>query len=561
MALLKIAGGKVYDPANGIDGVVRDIWIQDGAVIAAPTDPAVRPTKTVDAAGDIVFPGGIDMHSHFAGPKVTVARKLRPEEKREAEALPRGRHRRAGDRATVPNTFATGYLYAGMGCTTAVDAAVPALFARHAHEEMQDVPAIDKGFLVLAGNNHYVLDRIREGACDRLDQYVAWLVGAAKGLGVKVVNPGGIEEWKERGRRTLVDIDAEVDGFHVTPRRIVGELAASLDRLGMPHPVHVHCNNLGAPGNAATTLATMDALDGRRGHLAHVQFHSYGGDPGDEAGFRSAVPRLAERLKANPRLSFDVGHVSFGKTTSLTGDGPLGYYLHKVTGAKWYSSDTEMETGCGIVPIEYRANSLIHSVQWAIGLEWYLLFDDPWRMALSTDHPNGGTFLKYPETIRLLMDREHRKEAIARAHPKLAERCTLPDLDREYSLYEIAIITRAAPARLLGLPHKGHLGPGADGDVAIHRPGADPAAMFALPRYVLKRGEIVVDDGEYRGAAPGETIYCEPAVDPAAVPEIRAWFESCYTVSFRNYGVDLASLPVRRAIACGGNVRAGAAPE
>ncbi len=61
----------------------------------------------------------------------------------------------------------------------------------------------------------------------------------------------------------------------------------------------------------------------------------------------------------------------------------------KVTGRKWFSGDTEMETGCGIVPIEYKDKSLVHSVQWAAGLEWYLLVDDPWRIAMSTDHPNG----------------------------------------------------------------------------------------------------------------------------------------------------------------------------
>ena len=37
------------------------------------------------------------------------------------------------------------------------------------------------------------------------------------------------------------------------------------------------CNNLGMPGNWTTTLATMEALEGRRGHMTHIQFHSYGG--------------------------------------------------------------------------------------------------------------------------------------------------------------------------------------------------------------------------------------------------------------------------------------------
>ena len=52
-------------------------------------------------------------------------------------------------------------------------------------------------------------------------------------------------------------------------------------------------------------------------------------------------------------------------------------------------------------------------------------------------------------------------------------RSGLGDLSREYTLDEIAIITRAAPARMLGLRHKGHLGPGADGDVTIYAPDDD----------------------------------------------------------------------------------------
>src|SRR5690606_26102410 len=122
----------------------------------------------------------------------------------------------------------------------------------------------------------------------------------------------------------------------------------------LPHPVHLHCNNLGMPGNWRTTLDTMQALDGARGHLTHIQFHSYGGDPNDLGSLRSQVPELIEYIHAHPNRTVDVGQVMFGQTTSMTGDGPLGYYLHKVFGRKWISSDTEMEAGCGIVPVEYR---------------------------------------------------------------------------------------------------------------------------------------------------------------------------------------------------------------
>src|SRR5204863_1962780 len=121
-----------------------------------------------------------------------------------------------------------------------------------------------------------------------------------------------------------------------------------------------------------------------------------------------------------------------------------------------------------------------------------------WRIAMSTDHPNGGSFLAYPQIVELLMDRNARQEILKRVHPRVLKRSTLKDLDREYSLYEIAIITRASPARILGLTHKGHLGVGADGDVTIYTPSADRKAMFELPRYVLKAGEVIVEQGEIR---------------------------------------------------------------
>src|SRR5207248_3173589 len=81
----KIAGGTVYDPANGIDGQVRDLWIAGGKIVEPPTDPEIRPTRILDATGLIVMPGGVDMHCHIVGPKVNTARKMCPEQKRRGE--------------------------------------------------------------------------------------------------------------------------------------------------------------------------------------------------------------------------------------------------------------------------------------------------------------------------------------------------------------------------------------------------------------------------------------------------------------------------------------------
>jgi formylmethanofuran dehydrogenase subunit A len=535
--LLKIAGGTVHDPLNGVDGAVADVFIQDGKVVAPPADPDARPDRVLDATGLVVMPGGIDVHCHIAGPKVNLARKMRPEDRRNAPPIRRTALTRSGTTGSVPSTFATGYLYAGMGYTTAFDAAIPPLGARHAHEEFHDTPVLDKGFFVLLGNNHYVLEQIARGEPERLRHFVAWLLGAAKAYAVKLVNPGGVEQWK-RGHDNVHSLDEPVERYGVTARQIVTALAQTAMDLGLPHPVHVHCNNLGLPGNWLTTLGTMQALEGRRAHLTHVQFHSYGGDADDQGKLCSKVTELADFVNEHPNVTVDVGQVLFGETTSMTGDGPLGYFLHKVTGRKWTTADTELEAGCGIVPITYKEKSFVHALQWAIGLEWYLLVKDPWRIAMSTDHPNGGSFLAYPEIVQLLMDRTYRQEVLKRVHPRVLRRSVLKDLDREYTLQEIAIITRASPAKILGLPHKGHLGVGADGDVTVYTPGPDKKAMFELPRYVIKAGRVVVEKGEMREDLYGPTLCVTPGYDEGALADVKKWFESFYSVQFANYPVD-----------------------
>ena len=545
--MLKIVNGKVYDPAHGVDGQIKVIAVKEGRIV--PESELDATARTIDARGMIVLPGAVDIHSHIAGPKVNSARKMRPEDHRRAEPVKRTAVTRSGVMGSNPSTFATGYTYARLGYTTVFDAAVPPLGARHAHEELHDTPLIDKGFFVLMGNNEFILRCVRAGEAEKTRHFAAWLLGAAKGYAIKLVNPGGVEAWKAGGRN-VSSIDEVVPGFGVTPRQVISELAQAAMDLGLPHPVHIHANNLGLAGNWETTLQTMKALEGRRAHLAHIQFHSYGGEPGGRLSSR--VAELVEYVNGHDSISVDVGQVVFGETTSLTGDGPLGYYLHGVTGRKWFNADVEMEAGCGIVPIRYRGRSHVHTTQWAIGLEWLLLMNDPWRIALSTDHPNGGSFTAYPYVIRLLMDREFRREAIRGVNPKAIASTQLPELDREYSLNEIAIITRAAPARLLGMKRKGHLGPGADADITIYDLDADWEKTFATPKIVIKAGHVIVEDGEIRRDMQGRTLYVEPEYDRSIEPEIRKWFADFYTIEFENYAVDMDYLPHAERVAVSG---------
>ena len=184
----------------------------------------------------------------------------------------------------------------------------------------------------------------------------------------------------------------------VTPAKIIASLAQIVDQLGLPHPLHLHCNNLGAPGNVATTLETMKVLEGPRAHMAHLQFHAYGGD--DWHTMRSEAATLAEYFNAHPNLTADAGAILFGNAVTITADGPWQHLLYQLTGRKWGNLDVENETGCGIVPYTYKGSNLVNAVQWAVGLELLVAHQRPVAdfpdhrssqrrlfLAVSGDHP------------------------------------------------------------------------------------------------------------------------------------------------------------------------------
>ena len=111
--------------------------------------PTVDGGRTIDATGMIVFPGGVDVHTHVAGAALNFARAMTPETIAARQAFIRTTAtRRGGLGGPTPTTFATGYLYAGMGWTTVNEAAVPVLSARHTHEELRDTPIVDKACCV-----------------------------------------------------------------------------------------------------------------------------------------------------------------------------------------------------------------------------------------------------------------------------------------------------------------------------------------------------------------------------------------------------------------------------
>ena len=535
ITLLK--NGKLYDPAHQKNGVIEDLYLFQGRIIPKPIDPS-KITQTFDLTGKVVMAGAIDMHSHIGGGKVNIARMMLPEfqETRgysEPEAhicTPNCSHN------ATPSTTDTGFRYIEMGYTAAFEPAMMPINARQAHLEMGDTPMIDKGGYAMLGNDDYFL-RLLSGKADQkaINDYVAWTLHATQAIGIKVVNPGGISAFKFNQRR--LDLDENNMHYRVTPREILKSLSTAVNQLGIAKPLHVHCNNLGAAGNFETTLNTMHASDGVPMHLTHIQFHSYGTE-GDKK-FSSAAAVIAEALNKNKHITADVGQILFGQTVTTSGDSMMQHLNAKhANPKKSVIMDIECDAGCGVVPFKYRDQNYVNALQWAIGLELFLSVEDPWRIFLTTDHPNGAPFTSYPHLIRLLMDKTFRNEAFAKLNLDAQAMSNLGSLGREYSLYEIAIMTRAGAAKLIGLNDCGHLGVGAQADITVYTDQPDREAMFAKPDFVFKNGELVVKDGKVVKVVWGVTHTAKPAFDIGVEKNLGEYFDQYHTIQLDNFKIN-----------------------
>jgi formylmethanofuran dehydrogenase subunit A len=461
-------------------------------------------------------------------------------------------HTRSGVGHTVPSVYTTGYRYSRMGYTSVMNPSMAAFKAKHAHEEMNEMPGLDKATYPLLGDWWFTLDTLQRGNIEECAQYIGWMMDAVKGYAIKIVNPGGLEAWGFG--RNVRDVDDDVPGYSITPREIIRGLVKVNKLLNLPHTIHLHTNNLGKPGNYQNTLNTMKALedlstDGKPvAHITHIHYSALKGTGWMD--LTGASEEISHYINNHTHITLDMGQVVFSNATTMTADGPFQLILSQLSGHKWVNSDIEAETGGGIVPFKYRKSNYVNAIQWSNGLEIPLLIKDPWKIFMTTDHPNGGPFTSYPRVLAWLYSKKARDATQKKCNAKSKKKSILASIDRELTLYELAIMTRAGTARALNMPNKGHLGIGADGDVAIFNINPeklDIAKKFRTARkaftkaaYTIKAGEVIVKDGEVLQHVEGKTRWADITMkNPLQITEeVRQKFRETYSIEFENYPID-----------------------
>ncbi|MBH70975.1 MAG: Formyltransferase/hydrolase complex Fhc subunit A [Alphaproteobacteria bacterium MarineAlpha6_Bin6] len=520
--ITKLKNARIYDPINKINGKIKDLYIKNGRIIDRPKFNE-KISKTIDLKKKVIMAGGIDIHSHIAGGKVNLARLLLPEEHRKY-LYSSTENLRSGSGLGTCSSFHIGYKYAKLGYCAVFEPAVLPSNARTAIIEMSDIPFVDKGTYTVLSNDDFLLNLIQKKTSQKkINDYVSWILSSTKGLGVKIVNPGGINAFKFNQRE--LDLDEKNKKYGITPRSILKVLTKSLIDLKAPHPIHVHGCNLGVPGNVNTTIKQIKAVEGKPMHLTHIQYHSY--DNKGDKNFSSGASLLADNINKHKNITCDVGQIMFGQTVTASADTMSQYKNHHFAHPKkWICADIECDAGCGIVPFEYQDKNFVNSLQWAIGLELFLLIQDPWRIYLTTDHPNGAAFTAYPKLIKLLMDKSYRDSEFEKINKQAQKSSVLSNLKREYSLYDIAILTRAGPAKVLGLNNIGHLGVGAKANITVYNDKEDKEEMFENPFMVFKDGNLIVKNGKIQKVFNGKIYTAETDFDKSIEKDIGSYFQN-----------------------------------
>ncbi|MGQ9720868.1 MAG: formylmethanofuran dehydrogenase subunit A [Candidatus Jordarchaeum sp.] len=520
---LLLKNGFVFDPKNNVIGERMDIAIKNGVIVESVNE---KDAEVIDVGGKMVFPGGIDIHTHVASQHVNFGRMLYP----------------SSSDSVLFTAPEVGLIYSKMGYTFVVEAAVSPTKALHTHLEFQDIQLLDYACLLLLDTYWYLLPAVKKKSVEEAAIIISWLLGSTKTYGVKLVNPLASDAWSFK--KEITSIEEPIRHLGVSPLEVIQTLTKANEHLGLPHPIHIHPNHAGKPGNYETTLKTLKALEEikpnkkqRTIHLAHAQLHSYGGSETIE----SKAEQIANYINTHQNVEADIGQMVSHQTISLYADNPL---LTRTANEKnIFTDQVEMEASFGAAPTKHEMDKT-GSITWATGLELALQIKDPWQIQLSVDHPNQALITDYPQIIAWLVSKKVRDQV------KLKADTALPSIEREYSLNEIVIITRASPAQSLNLPNKGNLSIGSDADIAVYnfnpetqdptKETEDLIKAFSQTSYTIKNGVIVMKEGESIEKFRGKTYWAHR--DGVELPEKRM------TEMERYYSLDINNLKIPKEI-------------
>jgi len=550
MSKLTIKNGLIYDPLNKIKGEVQDILVEDGKIVEDFSSEGE--IKEIDATDKTVIPAALDIHTHVASQQTNWARLLGTENKLFQEVW---------NGLTLENVARK---YISNGYTFILEANVYPSLARQTTFNFEHLPVLDKGMLLNASNLWALESEFERDKIEEMAAFLSDLLKLSKGFGIKVYNPFEAESWNFNILRDQLNKDGRLYSF--SPLAVYESLTKAVETLQLPHSIHAHIEGYETETgkkNVREVLEKVKSIESELSqenrlnrtqtfHLAHANAYNIDGDNS----------YLIDLLNSNGKIDLDVGMVSFNEMNPLiTSDRHLIDQFIKSSDYKVIRNGIESEGDSFTTLRQLKKSNNRHCILWANALELALKVENKWQVQLSFNFPNYSDVSNIPTISTWLVSKKARKAFIDGLDKEIAGEMSIASLDEELSFNEFVILTRASPAKSLGLAGiKGGFTPGADGDINILDINIDDVDLsddfeqletsLQSIEYVIKNGKVVKHGDKMDLNPNGHIFWADGSVEAQLKERIiskkKEFYQKYYSIFYDRLECQVNSKKLRK---------------
>jgi len=525
MEKLIVKNGLVFDPINNISGEVKDILIENGTIVDKFSNN--KDIKEIDASGKTVIPSALDIHAHIASQQVNWARLLGGKNKEFQETW----------KGLTLRNIARDYIKNGY--TFILEANVFPSLSKQSIFDLKHLPVLDKAML-LNGSNLWAIElEYQRGKIEDMAVFLSDLLTLTKGFGFKAYNPFESESWNFKVLREDLTENGRLYNFSALD--VYENLTKANEQLGLPHSIHVHIEGYETPkgkDNLSVVLNQIRSLNltvnsnikskikrSQIFHLAHASAYNVNGDN----------EWLIKFMNENNNFDLDLGFIGFNQINPLiTSDRRLiDTLLDKndiENSFKLIRSAVEFEGDMFAALRNFRKDNKSDCILWANSLDLALSIKDKWQMQLSINFPNYAHINDISEIATWLTSKKARNQFIEDMNQEFVKNNSLQKHDESLSFNDFVILSRASPAKSLGLGDiKGNLGTDSDADINILNINLNETDISQEPEklksalnnieYVLKAGKIIKNNDKIDLTPQGKIFWTEGS----AVKEEKAF--------------------------------------
>ncbi|MFX1396664.1 MAG: amidohydrolase family protein [Promethearchaeota archaeon] len=454
MNKLIIKNGIVVDPADNINGESKDILIENGIVV----DNFSKDSDIIEinASGKTVVPAALDIHAHVASQQVNWARLLGRQDKQFQEKW-NGLRLESIARDYISN-----------GYTFFLEANVFPSLAKQTIFNFSHIPVLDKAMLINASNLWPLELEYQRSKTEDIAVFISDLLKKTKSFGIKAYNPFESETWNFKKIRNDLTVQGRLYNFNALDVYI--SLTKTNEYLKLPHSVHAHIEGYETDQGTLNLPMVLEkikslelhSLEKRKQvfHIAHANSYNIQGN--NES--------LIKFLNNNQDFDIDVGMIDFnGINPLITSDrNVINNFRTKNPNKPIISAAIELEGDSFTTLRSFDKNKESDCFLWANAIELTLKIKNKYQIQLATNFPNYSNISNLPEIATWLLNKDARNAFMEGMNQDFLKKSYLQDNQDVLSFEEYITITRASPARSLGLDSiKGTLKAGADGDINI----------------------------------------------------------------------------------------------